>query len=102
MRVLRIVIVIVIAVGWVIAAGSLVTGFVDLSALPAFARSALGLWPDAGTSAALAVRFGSIGVVIAGIVSLRLLSRMRERRAQAADGAAGRGILAGANGDRDG
>ncbi|MCR2793029.1 hypothetical protein NQ156_08160 [Microbacterium sp. zg.Y625] len=102
MRTTRIVIVIVIALGWVIAAGGLITSFVDLAALPAFARSALGLWPDAGTSAALVVRFGSIGVVVAGIVSLRVLGKMRERQVQAQADAAGRGILTGTNRDADG
>lgn len=83
MKALRITIVIAIVIAWVIAAGSLITGFADLASLPVFARSALGLWPDAGTPAALAVRFGSIGMVIAGIVALRVLGKMREREARA-------------------
>ncbi|MCR2825322.1 hypothetical protein [Microbacterium sp. zg.Y909] len=102
MKPLRITIVIAIVIAWVMAAGSLITSFVDLASLPVFARSTLELWPDAGTPAALVVRFGSIGLVIAGIVTLRILGKWRERRAQAQDDAPARGILTGTNADRDG
>ncbi|MCR2811541.1 hypothetical protein NQ166_09375 [Microbacterium sp. zg.Y1090] len=80
MKALRVTIVIVVVIAWVAAAGSLITAFVDLSSLPAFARGALGLWPDPGTPASLAVRFGAIGVVVAGIVALRVLGKAMERR----------------------
>lgn len=87
MRSVRVVVLFVIVFGWVVAAGSLVTSIVDPSSLPGFLQNLLGLWPDPGTPASWAVRFGSIGLVIAGVVVFRLLGKMLARREAAQDAA---------------
>ena len=91
MKTVRIVALVVVAIGWVVAAGSLVTSIVDLPSLPGFLQNVLGLWPDPGTAASWTVRIASIGVVIAGIVVFRALGKMLARRESAQDAAA-RGI----------
>ena len=88
MRSVRVVVLVVIVIGWVVAAGSLVTSIVDPSSLPGFLQNLLGLWPDPGTAASWVVRFAAIGVVIAGIVTFRVLGKMLARREAAQDTAA--------------
>ncbi len=88
MRSARVLVLIVVVMGWMVAAGSLVTGIVDLPSLPGFVQNVLGLWPDPGTPASWAVRFASIGVVIVGIVVFRALGKALARRDSARDAAA--------------
>lgn len=91
MRGVRVVVLVVVVIGWLVAVGSLVTSVADLSSLPGFWQNVLGLWPDAGTPESWVVRLAAIGVVIAGIVVFRVLGKTLARRDSARDAAA-RGI----------
>lgn len=94
MRIMRVVVLAVTVIAWVIAIGSFINSIADVAAFPDVARNILGLWPDPDTGLGAAVRFGAVGVVIAGILSYRYLGKVIERREQAPDHAA-RPIVAG-------
>ena len=82
MRITRIVLLAVIIAAWVVAVGSLINSFADVSAFPEAARNVLALWPDPDTAAGTTVRFGAVAVLIAGILGYRSLGKAIKRSKQ--------------------
>ncbi len=85
MKAIRIVVLAVIVAAWVVALGSLINSIADVSTFPDVARSFLGLWPDSDTSTGTVIRFGAVGVLIAGILGFRALGTGGARRERARD-----------------
>ncbi|MCR2784798.1 MULTISPECIES: hypothetical protein [unclassified Microbacterium] len=73
---------VVVILAWVVAAGGLISGIFDVSAFPEGLRNILELWPDPGTMLGTVVRFGAVAVLIAAIVAYRVLGNADKGREQ--------------------